>query len=95
MTESDETNHAAVTVFIERWERSGAAERANYQLFLTELCDILGVPRPNPVTASELARTFTRVRADKVEELLKAMVTLDQARKVGEGRCGGWGGGAR
>ncbi len=34
--------------FIERWESSGAAERANYQIFLSELCDVLGVPRPNP-----------------------------------------------
>ncbi len=34
--------------FIERWQNSGAAERANYQLFLSELCDYLGVPRPNP-----------------------------------------------
>jgi hypothetical protein len=32
--------------FIERWASSGAAERANYQIFLTELCDVLNVPRP-------------------------------------------------
>jgi hypothetical protein len=31
--------------FIARWQKSGAAERANYQLFLSELCDLLGVPR--------------------------------------------------
>lgn len=34
--------------FITRWQASGAAERANYQLFLTELCDVLGVPNPEP-----------------------------------------------
>jgi hypothetical protein len=34
--------------FINRWQNSGAAERANYQLFLSELCDLLGVPRPQP-----------------------------------------------
>ena len=34
--------------FIRRWEASGAAERANYQLFLSELCDVLDVPRPEP-----------------------------------------------
>lgn len=27
---------------------SAAAERANYQLFLSELCDFLDVPRPDP-----------------------------------------------
>jgi hypothetical protein len=34
-----------VEAFISRWENSCAAERANYQMFLSELCDILGVPR--------------------------------------------------
>jgi hypothetical protein len=34
--------------FIQRWHNSAAAERANYQLFLSELCDYLDVPRPNP-----------------------------------------------
>lgn len=38
----------AVTSFIERWVASGANERANYTLFLTELCDLLGVSRPDP-----------------------------------------------
>lgn len=37
--------------FIERWQSSGAAERANYALFLSELCDYLEVPRPNPAVA--------------------------------------------
>ncbi|TWT86632.1 hypothetical protein Mal64_34610 [Pseudobythopirellula maris] len=34
--------------FIARWRPSGGAERANYQLFLTELCDLLGVDHPEP-----------------------------------------------
>jgi hypothetical protein len=34
--------------FIDRWQRSAASERANYQLFLSELCDVLNVSRPNP-----------------------------------------------
>lgn len=34
--------------FIARWEQSQAAERANAQLFLAELCDVLAVPRPDP-----------------------------------------------
>ena len=37
-----------VAEFIERWKSSGASERANYQLFLAELCEVLDVPRPNP-----------------------------------------------
>jgi hypothetical protein len=34
--------------FLARWQASGAAERANYQLFLAELCQVLGVPGPEP-----------------------------------------------
>jgi SAM-dependent methyltransferase len=35
--------------FIDRWAHgAGGAERANYQMFLTELCDALGVARPDP-----------------------------------------------
>jgi hypothetical protein len=37
--------------FIQRWQNSAAAERANYQLFLSELCDYLEVPRPNPAVS--------------------------------------------
>ncbi len=50
---------AAVESFITRWERSGAAERANYQLFLSELCDILGVSRPDPATADDSQNAYT------------------------------------
>ncbi|MEQ9418123.1 MAG: class I SAM-dependent DNA methyltransferase [Salinisphaeraceae bacterium] len=38
----------AVTCFIARWESSGGSERANYQLFLAELCDLLDLARPDP-----------------------------------------------
>jgi len=44
--------------FIERWQHSAAAERANYQLFLSELCDFLGVLRPNPTVADERANDY-------------------------------------
>jgi hypothetical protein len=46
---SDTADLAAA--FIARWARSGAAERANYVSFLKELCDLLGVPHPDPTTA--------------------------------------------
>ena len=41
-----------------RWSTSGAAERANYQLFLSELCDVLDVPRPQPSTPDEAANAY-------------------------------------
>jgi len=34
--------------FIERWAPSGGSEQANAKPFLNELCDLLGVPRPDP-----------------------------------------------
>jgi len=37
--------------FIARWRASSAAERANYVLFLSELCSVLGLERPNPQTS--------------------------------------------
>jgi hypothetical protein len=42
-----------IQAFIDRWQNSGAAERANYQLFLTELGDIIGVEHPRPKTPFE------------------------------------------
>jgi hypothetical protein len=41
--------------FVDRWKDSGAAERANYGMFLLELCDFLEVPRPD-TTKSDLAK---------------------------------------
>ncbi|MEQ8267886.1 MAG: class I SAM-dependent DNA methyltransferase [Parvibaculum sp.] len=38
----------AIEAFIARWTDSGGAERANYQLFLAELCRLLDVPEPKP-----------------------------------------------
>lgn len=38
----------AIEDFIARWSASAGAERANFQGFAYELCDVLGVPRPIP-----------------------------------------------
>ena len=37
-----------IEAFIERWRDTGGKERANYQLFLTELCQLLDLPGPEP-----------------------------------------------
>lgn len=45
--------HPSVDTFIKRWSnREGGQERANYSLFLTEFCDVLGVPHPDPAGSS-------------------------------------------
>jgi hypothetical protein len=46
------------TEWIAKWQKSGGAERANYQLFLTELCDVLGVPHPDPTRAEEPENSY-------------------------------------
>lgn len=36
--------------FISRWKDTGGSEHANYQLFVIELTELLGLERPNPAT---------------------------------------------
>ncbi|TDQ80495.1 hypothetical protein A8950_3026 [Dongia mobilis] len=80
---------AAVTQFIDRWSKSAAAERANYQLFLSELRNILGVARPQPQQGDDAKNhyvfertvTFPEGRTERIKE---AFAALGQARKVGE-----------
>lgn len=43
----------SIEKFIARWQKSSAAERSNFQLFITELCDALGLQRPDPATHAE------------------------------------------
>ncbi len=49
--------------FIERWRKSGAAERANYSLFLAQLCDLLGVPQPDPTRADDSENSYVFERS--------------------------------
>ena len=42
----------AVDAFLKKWQGlEGGQERANYAMFLSELCDVLDVPRPQPASA--------------------------------------------
>ncbi len=50
--------HEDAMGFVERWKRSEAAERANYVLFLSELCDFLALPRPQPTQAEEHQNSY-------------------------------------
>ncbi|MDX9700463.1 MAG: class I SAM-dependent DNA methyltransferase [Rhodocyclaceae bacterium] len=45
---SDAIPDATLNAFIARWQGAGGSERANYQLFLTELCALLDLPPPDP-----------------------------------------------
>ena len=41
----------SIDLFIARWQSAGGSERANYQLFITELCELLELPKPEPAQA--------------------------------------------
>ena len=44
----DGIDAAGVDAFIDRWEKSGGSELANFQMFAGELCELLGVAKPDP-----------------------------------------------
>ncbi len=49
----DTPDEDRVEAFIRRWQgREGGQERANYALFLTELCSVLGLDPPEPASAT-------------------------------------------
>ncbi|HEY9249411.1 MAG TPA: type IIL restriction-modification enzyme MmeI, partial [Rariglobus sp.] len=60
---SSETTSPAIAHFITRWSEAEAAERANYVLFLSELCDLLGVPRPDPAGPDTETNAYVFERA--------------------------------
>ncbi|SNC66046.1 Type II restriction/modification system, DNA methylase subunit YeeA [Hymenobacter gelipurpurascens] len=49
--------------FEARWKPAGGAERANYGLFLQDLCDLLEVPRPDPTTDNPAQDQYVLERA--------------------------------
>ena len=42
------TDGVSTTKFISRWQAASGSENANYQLFITELCELLELPKPDP-----------------------------------------------
>ena len=60
--EEHNDHREAIEAFIERWREAGGSERANYQLFLTELCSALALPKPDPAgdQTEENAYVFER-----------------------------------
>ena len=61
---SNETQQAAqVAAFLTKWQASGAAERANAQLFLNELCGILEVELPHGSKPDEALNSYVFEKA--------------------------------
>ncbi|GAA4464348.1 hypothetical protein GCM10023189_43480 [Nibrella saemangeumensis] len=59
------------TEFESRWKPAGGAERANYGLFLQDLCDLLGVPRPDPTTDNPAQDAYVLERAVEFNDGIK------------------------
>lgn len=60
--------------FEARWKPAGGAERANYGLFLQDLCDLLAVPRPDPTTDQPAQDAYVLERAVEFNDGLKKSV---------------------
>ncbi|MCL2825124.1 MAG: hypothetical protein FWD57_14130, partial [Polyangiaceae bacterium] len=59
MNNTDDSIADLIADFIVRWEASGGSEQANSQLFLTELCDVLDLPRPEPALMVNEENTYS------------------------------------
>ncbi|WP_122465324.1 class I SAM-dependent DNA methyltransferase [Brevundimonas lutea] len=58
-----------IDAFIDRWSAArGGAERANYQMFLSELCEALGLPRPHPASDDTAGNDYVFERGVKRRE---------------------------
>ena len=72
--------HADPETFIKRWaDGDGGQERANYAMFLTELCEVLGVGRPDQAShvAASNAYAFERAVTFKLPDGSKAQGRID------------------
>jgi hypothetical protein len=49
---------SASDAFIARWKGQDGGERSNYQLFISELCDLLDVPRPYPSSSDNTENAY-------------------------------------
>ena len=54
--------------FIRRWSASSGAERANFQLFASQLCRILGVDEPHPAREDANVNDYTFERSVDMRE---------------------------
>jgi hypothetical protein len=55
-----------LATFLAKWSASGGAERANKDSFLRDLCDVLGVPHPDPKTGDSARDAYVFERDAKL-----------------------------
>jgi SAM-dependent methyltransferase len=66
---ADSMDDRLIAEFIGRWAKSGGAERANYQLFLAELCEALDVARPEPTVEDDSQNAYVFERNVQFDNL--------------------------
>jgi len=52
------TTDTHADTFIQRWQGKDGSEKANLQLFLSELCELLGVEKPQPAHADNTLNAY-------------------------------------
>ncbi|MEM6287527.1 MAG: type IIL restriction-modification enzyme MmeI [Bacteroidota bacterium] len=65
-------NPEAVAAFVARWQAAQAAEIANAQSFVIELCGLLGVEPPRPATTDPAADAYVFERPVRFEDTADA-----------------------
>jgi hypothetical protein len=79
--------------FLDRWLGSAGSERANKDMFFSELCDVLGVPRPEPRTGDPERDVYVfEAAVPKLASAKAAVGFIDLYRKgafVAEAKQGG------
>ncbi len=56
------TGEGKAAAFIEKWAGKDGGERANYQLFIGELCELLGAPAPEPASSDDADNAYVYER---------------------------------
>jgi hypothetical protein len=53
-----DSSATAVEAFIQKWQGKDGGERANYQLFITELCALIGTAPPEPASSDHTQNAY-------------------------------------
>ncbi|MGS2744613.1 class I SAM-dependent DNA methyltransferase [Halomonas sp. LS-001] len=92
----------AVETFITRWKGTTGTEKANYQLFLSELCALLALPTPEPASKDNRENAYTFERRVDIQspdgsenrgfiDLYKRGAFVLEAKQTGKGlETKGW-----
>lgn len=86
----------AVETFITRWKGTTGTEKANYQLFLSELCALLALPTPDPASKDNIENAYTFERRVDIQnpdgsenrgfiDLYKRGAFVLEAKQTGKG----------